>query len=93
LLFFPFSSCYFLKQKKPFSFSSTAWLLKNQKPAVVAPKQHVQQREKEAEVCEEQLSRTAALYGEKGMKHIKDSFVIVVGLGGVGRFVGVCLFL
>ena len=36
-------------------------------------------------LLDEQLSRNTALYGEEGMRHIRDSFVIVVGLGGVGR--------
>ena len=38
----------------------------------------------EGDVITEQLSRVSAVYGEEGMKKIGGSFVIVVGLGGVG---------
>ena len=33
----------------------------------------------------EQLKRNYEFFGEEGMKGIKDSFVVVVGIGGVGR--------
>ena len=36
------------------------------------------------ELMEEQLSRIESFFGEKPFQNIKDAFVIVVGLGGVG---------
>lgn len=31
------------------------------------------------------LSRSAPIFGDEGVKSIKDAFVIIVGLGGVGK--------
>jgi tRNA A37 threonylcarbamoyladenosine dehydratase len=39
----------------------------------------------------EQLSRNLALYGEDGMKRIRGSFVVIVGLGGVGSHAAMSL--
>ena len=36
------------------------------------------------EIREELLSRVKSFFGSKGFSNIEDSFVIVVGLGGVG---------
>jgi len=36
------------------------------------------------EIFNEQMNRTMLYYGEDGFKKIRDAFVIVVGLGGVG---------
>lgn len=38
------------------------------------------------ELIREQLSRNYAFLGEDGMARIRDSFVVVVGLGGVGSW-------
>ncbi|TMW60888.1 hypothetical protein Poli38472_000930 [Pythium oligandrum] len=40
--------------------------------------------EMEQELQHEQLSRIRTFFGEDGYVHIKDAFVIVVGVGGVG---------
>ncbi|CAI5725473.1 hypothetical protein KXD40_002115 [Peronospora effusa] len=36
------------------------------------------------ELLEEQLSRTASFFGPEGFAKVKDAFVVIVGLGGVG---------
>lgn len=36
------------------------------------------------ELLEEQLSRIASFFGPEGFAKVKDAFVVVVGLGGVG---------
>ncbi|EFA78582.1 HesA/moeB/thiF family protein [Heterostelium album PN500] len=38
----------------------------------------------EQEIFDEQMNRTMLYYGENGFKKLRESFVIVVGLGGVG---------
>ncbi|KAJ0406847.1 hypothetical protein P43SY_008869 [Pythium insidiosum] len=40
--------------------------------------------EMEDELLAEQLSRIRTFFGDEGYQHIKDAFVIVVGVGGVG---------
>ncbi|KUF91692.1 Vacuolar-sorting protein SNF7 [Phytophthora nicotianae] len=37
------------------------------------------------ELLEEQLSRISAFFGPEGFAKVKDAFVVVVGLGGVGK--------
>ncbi|WFD20547.1 hypothetical protein MCAP1_002794 [Malassezia caprae] len=39
----------------------------------------------------EQLSRNYAFFGEEGMQHVRESFVIVVGAGGVGSWAALML--
>jgi hypothetical protein len=39
----------------------------------------------EQEILKEQLKRNYEFFGEEGMKKIQNSFVVVVGIGGVGR--------
>jgi len=39
----------------------------------------------EAALTKEQLKRNFEFFGEDGMKTITNSFVVVVGIGGVGR--------
>lgn len=43
------------------------------------------------ELIREQLSRNYAFLGEDGMRRIRDSFVIVVGAGGVGSWAALML--
>jgi len=40
---------------------------------------------KEDELIKEQLKRNYEFFGEIGMNNIINSFVVVVGIGGVGR--------
>jgi hypothetical protein len=40
---------------------------------------------KEQELVREQLKRNYEFFGEEGMKQIENAFVVVVGIGGVGR--------
>jgi hypothetical protein len=39
----------------------------------------------EAALTKEQLKRNFEFFGQEGMNIIKNSFVVVVGIGGVGR--------
>jgi hypothetical protein len=41
---------------------------------------------KEQELVREQLKRNYEFFNEEGMNLIKNSFVCVVGIGGVGRY-------
>lgn len=43
------------------------------------------------ELIKEQLARNYALFGEDGMKRIRNSSVVVVGCGGVGSWAAVML--
>ena len=40
-----------------------------------------------AEIREEQLSRHTLYFGEQGMARLKDSSIVVVGVGGVGSHI------
>ena len=39
----------------------------------------------DSEVLREQLKRNYEFFGEEGMTQLKNKFIIVVGIGGVGR--------
>lgn len=42
---------------------------------------------KEEHFNSEQLTRNISMFGEEGLQKIRQAFVIVVGLGGVGKCV------
>jgi tRNA threonylcarbamoyladenosine dehydratase len=47
--------------------------------------------EYDEELVQEQLARNRAFFGEDGLQRIRDSFVIVVGAGGVGSWAATML--
>lgn len=57
--------------------------------AAVASIQH--DREIDQEIIDEALARNTAFLGEEAMQKIRGSFVIVVGMGGVGSAAGTIL--
>jgi len=40
----------------------------------------------EIEILKEQLKRNNEFFSDEGMRNLKDKFIIVVGIGGVGRY-------
>ena len=40
----------------------------------------------ESEILKEQLKRNNEFFSDEGMRNLKDKFIIVVGIGGVGRY-------
>ncbi|KAJ3252537.1 hypothetical protein HDU77_005084 [Chytriomyces hyalinus] len=48
------------------------------------PPMEAQKKEIPEELIREQLSRNYSFLGEEGMKSVRSSFVVIVGLGGVG---------
>jgi hypothetical protein len=73
----------FLKLKKKLE-SNKKPLSDNEEMDIETQKKLLDSKD-EIELYKEQLKRNFEFFGEDGMKLVSDSFVCVVGIGGVGR--------
>ena len=91
---------HFSKQQRGGSLSRSSTLLgdeqdeemqdytKSPKDSMTTSKNSLKNREIDQEIIDEALARNTAFLGEEAMKKIRASFVVVVGMGGVGSAAG-----
>ncbi|KAJ1922003.1 hypothetical protein H4219_000350 [Mycoemilia scoparia] len=72
-------------------FDADEYSASNEKEAPVTKDTPIYMSPGEEELIQEQLARNLAFFGQDGMKKVQDSFVIVVGCGGVGSWAALML--
>lgn len=81
--------CYLIILTSFISIFSYKLYLNNKKPINKQSKKsppHPKTFNHNEELIKEQLSRNYSFLGENGMQSIRDSFIVVIGLGGVGSW-------